>query len=84
MKNFITSIHLKDAENTDYERLDKEMKKEQFAKMKPNRAAGKEIIPVAREYNYEGGISIQAVTAAAYRAARRTGKLYSFTVIKRK
>ncbi len=84
MKNFRTSIHLKDAEHTDYERLDKEMQKEQFAKVKSKVAAGKETIPLAREYNFEGGISLQAVTAAAYRAAHRTGKQYSFTVIKRK
>jgi hypothetical protein len=94
MRTFITSVRLKDAENPDYERLDREMEKEQFAKVKPPKAkspkaksraaAGEKILPVTREYNYLGSISLQAVTAAAYRAAHRTGKQYSFTVIKQK
>jgi len=89
MKTFITSVRLKDAENPDYERLDREMEKERFAKVKPPKAksraaAGERTLPVTREYNYLGGISLQAVTEAAYRAAHRTGKQYTFTVIKQK
>jgi serine kinase of HPr protein (carbohydrate metabolism regulator) len=94
MRTFITSVRLKDAENPDYERLDREMEKEQFAKVKPPKAkspkaksrvaAGEKELTVTREYNYLGSISLQAVTAAVYRAAHRTGKQYSFTVIKQK
>jgi len=110
MRTFLTSIRLKDAENPDYERLDREMEKERFAKVKPPKvksqkvkstvaarektlsaaaektlsAAGEKTLPAAREYNYLGSITLQAVTAAAYRAAHRTGKQYTFTVIKQR
>jgi hypothetical protein len=50
----------------------------------PPVASGEKAPAIAREYNYLGSISLQAVTAAAYRAAHRTGKQYSFTVIKQK
>jgi hypothetical protein len=72
MTAYSTNIRLKDAETTDYERLDKQMELEFFEKLR------------AGEYHYHGGRSLQEVTAAAYRAAHNTGKEYSFTIIKRK
>ena len=84
MRNYITRVQLKDAEHNDYERLDSEMEKERFSRVKVQKAATKDNSVRPREYNFQGGITLQQVTAAAYRAASRTGKKYSFTVMKEK
>jgi hypothetical protein len=84
MRKYITRVQLKDAEHNDYERLDSEMKKEQFSRAKVQNAATKDSSVRPREYNFQGGITLQQVTAAAYRAASKTGKKYSFTVMKEK
>jgi hypothetical protein len=84
MRKYITRVQLKDAEHNDYERLDTEMKKERFSRVKMQKAATKDNPVRSREYNFQGGITLQQVTAAAYRAASKTGKKYSFTVMKEK
>ena len=84
MRKFITRIQLKDAEQSDYEKLDKEMEKKLFSKIKPPKAGRKINLTRPREYYYRGGVSLREVTAAAYIAASRTGKKYSFTVMKEK
>ena len=84
MKKYIARVQLKDAEQTDYEKLDSEMEKERFARVKLQKASTKENPASPREYNFHGGITLQQVTAAAYRAASKTGKKYSFTVMKEK
>jgi serine kinase of HPr protein (carbohydrate metabolism regulator) len=84
MRKYITRVKLKDAEKSDYERLDSEMEKERFARVKLHKALAKDNPVRTREYNFHGGITIQQVTAAAYRAASKTGKKYSFTVMKEK
>jgi hypothetical protein len=84
MRKYITRVQLKDAEQSDYERLDGEMEKERFSRVKLQKASTKESSVRPREYNFRGGITLQQVTAAAYRAASKTGKKYSFTVMKEK
>jgi len=84
MKKYITRVRLKDAGQNDYEKLDSEMEKEHFAKIKLQKAAAKGNPLQPGEYSFQGGITIQQVTAAAYRAASKTGKKYSFTVMKEK
>jgi len=79
MKSFITNVRLKNADTGDYDRLDVEMEKERFAK---GDLAGGRQVDSGREYNFLGQLTLQAVTEAAYRAAHRTGKQYTFTVIK--
>ncbi len=84
MSKYITRVQLKDAQQSDYERLDKEMGKERFFKVKLPRAVSTDTFARPREYNFRGGITLREVTAAAYRAASKTGKEYSFTVMKEK
>ena len=84
MTAYSTSIRLKDAGTTDYERLDKEMESELFAKLRCSKISSRHYPERGREYQYRGGGSLQEVTAAAYRAAHNTGKEYSFTIMKRK
>jgi hypothetical protein len=84
MNTYRTSVRIKDAQTSDYERLDNEMAKQLFARVF---AGGKSTLPnntVERQYDYRGSTSLQDVTAAAYKAARKVGKEYSFTVIRQK
>ena len=84
MINYLTTVQLIDAEQNDYDKLDIEMSKEEFAPVTQNRNIPKPLPSLYRVYEYRGGITLQEVTAAAYRASSRTGKKYSFTVIKDK
>jgi hypothetical protein len=84
MINYLTTIQLKDAEQNDYDKLDIEMCKEAFAPVKQSQPTAKSSLPFYREYVCTGGITLQEVTAAAYRASKRVGKKYSFTVMKDK
>lgn len=84
MNTYRTSVRIKDAQTSDYERLDNEMAKQLFARVV---VSGKSLIPnntAERQYDYRGSTSLQDVTAAAYKAARNVGKEYSFTVIRQK
>lgn len=83
MPRFITTIELHDADKADYERLNNELERKSF---RSNMSFGKqtEIAVQKREYNREGNITIQEVTDAVVRAAAKTGKRYSFTIIRNK
>jgi hypothetical protein len=78
MARFITTIQLHDAEEKDYKTLGNELKKKSFIETRRYDSPRKE------EYNKEGNVTIQDVTAAVVNAAKRTGKKYSFTIIKNK
>ena len=84
MNMFRTSVRIKDAQTSDYEKLDTEMAKQLFARV---HVTGRSALPAntaERQYDYRGSTSLQDVTAAAYKAARKVGKEYSFTVIRQK
>jgi len=83
MAKFITTIQLHDADEKDYEKLNRELEKESFkkekqAKKNKQQPAGKE------KYKREGKLTIQDVTKAVLKAAVKTGRKYSFTIIKNK
>lgn len=78
MARFITTIQLHDADEKDYKKLNNELKKKSFVETRHYTSPRKD------EYNREGNITIQDVTAAVVRAASQTGKKYSFTIIKNK
>ena len=80
MNTFRTSVRIKNAQTSDYEKLDNEMAKRLFARVDVSAKSA----PVEREYDYRGSTSLQDVTAAAYTAAQKVGKEYSFTVIRQK
>lgn len=83
MPNFITRIELLAASQKDYQKLEEEMKKASFKDVKTPQVR-KPAIAAPREFNRNGNITLLEVTNATARAARKTGRKYSFTVIKEK
>jgi len=84
MPKFLTRIQLLNADNKDYQVLQEEMKKEfcNLLRTSSFQTTIKIIKPV--EYALEGNVSLTDATDATWRAARRTGKKYAFTVIRQK
>ena len=80
MARFITTIELFNADERDYQTLQTELKKYSFTRrnLSADNLSGKE------EYNREGNVSLQDVTYAVLQAAYKTGKKYSFTIIRNK
>lgn len=84
MAKFTTTIELYGASEQDYNTLHSELQKRSFVAAKGNSAKEKPASPRKDEFNREGNISIEDVTDAVLRAAGKTGKKYSFTIIKNK
>ena len=81
MPNFITRIELQSASQKDYQKLEEEMKKASFKDIK--KISSRKHIPTApAEFNCTGNYTLLQVTDATAKAARKTGRKYSFTVIK--
>ncbi|MFT3933373.1 MAG: hypothetical protein QM726_07155 [Chitinophagaceae bacterium] len=80
MPSFITRIELEAASQKDYQKLEEEMKKAAFKDMRKN-GLRKTVNQVPLEFNRHAS-SLLEVTGAATKAARKTGRKYSFTVIK--
>lgn len=83
MAKFITTIELHDADEKDYDKLYSELEKESFEKRK-HAAKAKEHHIGKEEYKREGKVTIQDVTKSVLKAIAKTGKKYSFTIIKNK
>jgi hypothetical protein len=81
MPNFITRIELEAASQKDYQKLEEEMKKASFIDVKKNKVR-KQAVAAPAEFNCHGNYTLLQVTDAARKAARTTGRRYSFTVIK--
>jgi hypothetical protein len=83
MAKFKTTIQLEDADDKDYTGFRHELEKQslkskqQVTKSKTNNG-GKE------EYQWKGDITIQEIANAIFRAATKTGKKFSFTIMKSK
>lgn len=86
MAKFTTTIELHNADENNYETLHAEMKKECFVEIRRYAAKSneKQAISWREEYRREGNVTIQEVTDAVMRAAVKTGKKYSFTIIRSK
>jgi len=80
MARFITTIELFNADEKDYQTLQTELKKHSFTR----RTLQARNLPGKEEYNREGNVSLQDVTYAVLQAAYKTGKKYSFTIIRNK
>jgi hypothetical protein len=81
MPNFITRIQLQSASQKDYQKLEEEMKKASFKDVKKANAR-RQTFATPVEFNCNGNYTLLEVTDAAVKAARKTGRNYSFTVIK--
>ena len=81
MPSFITRIELEAASQKDYQKLEEEMKKAAFTDVKKSRIRRRAMAAPA-EFNCHGNFTLLEVTDATAKAARKTGRRYSFTVIK--
>jgi len=84
MPTFITKVALLDATEQDYANLHTELSKLLFKNNKKRNAIVTDSLTQQVEYIREGDITLQQVTGDAWNAARRTGKKYTFTVIRNK
>ena len=80
MARFVTSIQLHKADDNDYKTLDIEMEKASFH-LKRSTAPGKTPVAKRGAYNCAGNISFNEVADAVYRAVKKTGRDYSFTIL---
>jgi len=83
MSKFIARVQLNSAEEADYETLNREIEKGPAVLKKKQVSVTADKIKKG-EYNYRGNISLADVVSAVYRAIRKTGRDYSFTVMKNK
>ena len=83
MSAFIARIQLHKAAETDYEVLNREIKKDPSVLKNKKLSVRADKIKKG-EYNYRGNISLSDVVKAVYRAIKKTGRDYSFTVMKNK
>jgi molecular chaperone DnaK (HSP70) len=83
MSAFITTIQLQQAAEKDYEVLNNEMEKASF-RLKKTPGKGKKLDIKRAEYNSRKNSSIKEVADAVYRAVKKTGLAFSFTIIKHK
>ena len=79
MPTYTTRIELPDASEEDYRALETEMKKANFKDLKKNIGRPSFVNPA--EFNRRGR-SVLEVTGAAAKAIHKTGKHYSFTVMR--
>jgi hypothetical protein len=84
MTKFIAQISLQDASEKDYKSLQRELEREAFAGTKALSGKRTRNFLKEREYTKRGNITMIEVTDAVLRAASKTGKKYSFTIIKDK
>lgn len=82
MPKFTATIQLHDAGKKDYDTLNTELAKESFKGDKISLGKIKEHL--RKEYSREGNLTLQQVTISVSKAASKTGKKYSFTVMRNK
>ena len=83
MAKFNTTIQLEDADEKDYTVFQHELKK-QSLKSRKQVAKGKSSIAGQEEYQWKGDVTIQEIANVIFRAAAKTGKKFSFTIIRTK
>jgi hypothetical protein len=84
MTRFIVNIALHSAGKPDYKKLQQEMEKEAFSSVKKITEKDKGYLLQIAEFSRTGTFTLKEITDAACRAAKNTGKEFSFTVIKDK
>jgi hypothetical protein len=82
MSAFITTIQLQQAAEKDYDVLNSEMEKASFRRKKIL-GGDKKVRVKKAEYN-SNNHSMKEVIDAVYRAVKKTGLAFSFTIIKHK
>lgn len=82
MASFITTIELHGANEKDYQKLSAELKKELFKEGRHYNKNG--YLSRKEEFSVSGNVSLQQVADTVVKAAAKTGRKYSFTIIKNK
>lgn len=82
MAKFITRILLLKGEEKDYETLNREIKDPAILKNKKISVKADKL--KKGEFNYWGNITLNDVADAVVRAVKKTGRDYSFTIMKNK
>jgi hypothetical protein len=83
MAKFITTIHLQDADEKDYEILYRELEKESF-KVEEHAAKSEAFITGKGSFSREGSITLQDVNETLTRVIPKISKKFSFSVIRNK
>lgn len=84
MARFTTRIQLEDATESDYQSLQTQLEQDVTGIIKKTVTHSKRTLSSNSEFSLEGNITIQEVTAVVSNAAAKTGKKYSFTIIRNK
>ena len=84
MARFTTRIQLENATAKDYSNLQTQLALDTSGVIKKSSSQSKEKNIANTEFSLEGNISIQEITAAVVNAAAKTGRKYSFTIIRNK
>ncbi len=78
LAKYTAEIQLYDAGSKDFGTLNAELAKESFKEDKKKKGL------LLKEYSLESNISMQEVNTSIFKAASKTGKKYSFTVLRNK
>ena len=84
MARFTTRIQLENATEKDYSNLQAQLEHDTSGTVKRSSSQGKEKLVLDGEFSFEGNINIREITAAVVNAAAKTGRKYSFTIIRSK
>ena len=83
MSKFVTTIQLLDADKKDYDILFRALEKESFKNEDHETKTGA-YVTGKEVFSLNGDITLQDINNAVFRASSKTGKRYSFFVIKHK
>ncbi|MEO7767316.1 MAG: hypothetical protein ABIS01_07810 [Ferruginibacter sp.] len=83
MAKFIATIQLLDADEKDYNTLQRELENQAFRGEMPI-AHSQAYINGKAVFSREGNVTLQDVNRAVFKAADKTGRKYSFFVVKHK
>ena len=81
MATFTTSIKLHDADEKDYSVLHSELEN-QAKKRRQHIAISYGLVNGESNYNWDGNATIQKIAEAIINAAPKTGKKYSFSIVR--
>ncbi len=84
MAKFITTIELQGADEKDFEKLNNSLEKESFKGIHPLPLKSDDLHTLKGQCKRAGRITLQDVSRSVLKILSRTGKKYSFTIIKSK
>lgn len=83
MSTFTSSIRLHDADENDYIKLQGELEN-QAKKRNQHVVINNDFFNGETKYKWDGDVSIQNIANTIFKAAPKTGKKYSFSIVRNK